>query len=139
MEAVRPYFTVFRRAEGNWLFTEMGDESSYVSWFGWAVSRSSIGRPLQQMPGGDSFGRLVDLAHREVETNQSVRLDHIFTVLPKGTEGVPTPISYERLLLGSRFPDGSFAMISSVRRTYDIEIKGVSQEMLHQMPEEYLM
>lgn len=139
MRAVRPCFTVFRKVDDNWLFTEVGEESSYVSWFGWAVARSSIGRVMGQMPGGSSFGRLVNMAYDEVETNQSVRLDHVLSVLPKGDDGDLVPICYERLLLGSRFPDGSFAMISVVRRTYDVEIKGVTHEMLEKMPKELLM
>jgi biotin operon repressor len=136
---VRSLCTVFRRIDGNWLFTEVGEESSFVSWFGWTVARSSIGRVLNQMPGYDGFGRLVDGAYEEVEKNQSVRLDHIFTHLPKGDEGTMVPICFERLLLGARFPDESFAMISAVRRTYDVEIDGVTDEMLRQMPEDMLM
>lgn len=139
MQSVRPYFNVFRRAGEGWLLTEVGEKSAYVSWFGWAAARSNIGRPLGRMPGGDNMGRLVDLAHEEVEANQSARLDHVFTHLPRGPEGAPEPVSYERLLLGSKFPDGSFAMISTVRRTYDLEIMGVTREMLRQMPEEFLM
>ena len=139
MEAVRPNCTVFRRTGDEWLFTEVGDNSSFVTWFGWTVSRSSIGRAIAEMPGGGNFGRLANACYGEVETNQSVRLDHIRTVLPKGSEAEMLPISFERLLLGARFPDDSFAMISAVRRTYDVEIKGVSEEMLRQMPEDMLM
>tara|TARA_R110002072_G_scaffold192587_1_gene349621 strand:- start:830 stop:1747 length:918 start_codon:yes stop_codon:yes gene_type:complete len=139
LKDVRPFCTVFRRVGEEWLFTEVGEESSFVSWFGWTVSRSSIGRPLGEMPGGGNFGLLSKIAYAEVETNQSARLDHIFTVLPKGTEAEMLPISFERLLLGARFPDDSFAMISAVRRTYDVDIKDVSNEMLHQMSEDMVM
>jgi len=139
MQEVRPQLMVFRRVEESWLCVELGDESSYVSWFGWADARSSIGRDLGRMPGGESFGRLVNLAFVEVETNQSVRLDHVYTQLKRDPEGPFVPICFERLLLASRFPDGSFAMLSSVRRTYDVEIKGVSDELLRLMPEELLM
>lgn len=136
---VRPFCTVFRRVGEEWLFTEVGEESSFVSWFGWTVSRSSIGRPLAEMPGGGNFGLLSNVAYTEVETNQSARLDHIFSVLPKGTEAKMLPISFERLLLGARFPDGSFAMISAVRRTYDVDILDVSNDMLRQMSEDMVM
>ncbi|MGJ8625998.1 MAG: LysR family transcriptional regulator [Sulfitobacter sp.] len=136
---VRPFCTIFRRVGSEWLFTEVGEESSFVSWFGWTVARSSIGRPLGEMPGGGNFGVLSNVAYEEVETNHSARLDHIFTVLPKGTEAEMLPICFERLLLGARFPDGSFAMISAVRRTYDVDIKDVSTEMLHRMTEDMVM
>jgi hypothetical protein len=138
-QAVRPKCTVFRRHEGSWLFTEVGDESSFVSLFGWTVARSAIGRVLEQMPGYEGFGRLADIAYEEVEASQSIRLDHVFTYLPLGDEGVLTPVCFERLLLGANYPDNSFAMISAVRRTYDLEIHGVSKEMLRQMPEDLVM
>lgn len=139
MQDVRSALMVFRRVDESWLCVELGDESSYVSWFGWASARSSIGRDLGRMPGGESFGRLVNLAFREVETNQSIRLDHVFTQLRRDNDGPFVPICFERLLLASRFPDGSFALLSTVRRTYDVEISGVSDEMLRQMPEDLLM
>ena len=139
MQEVRPHLMVFRRSDESWLCVELGDESSYVSWFGWADARSSIGRPLGRMPGGESFGRLVNLAYIEVETNQGVRLDHTYTQVPREPGTEPVPICYERLLLSARFPDGSHAMLSAVRRTYDVEITGVTDEMLRQMPSELLM
>jgi len=139
MSGVRPMFNVFRKVDHNWLFTEVGDDSSFVSWVGWKNARSSIGRVMGQLPYGTSIERLMSLAYQEVEKTDSIRLDHIFTVLPLGDDAVPTPVVYERLLLGARFPDDSFAMISVARRTYDVEIEGVTPEMLKNMPEEYLM
>ena len=139
MQAVRSSLMVFRRMNDQWLCVELGEECSYVSWFGWAAARSAIGRDLGKMPGGSDFGRLVNLAYSEVETNQGVRLDHTFTQVPREQGGPPVPICYERLLLASRFPDNSFAMISAVRRTFDVEIMGVTDDMLRQMPEDLVM
>ena len=139
LKKVRPYCTISRPRGVEWLFTEVGENSSYVSWFGWKAARSSIGSPLGQMPGGSGFGRLVNAAYEEIQATQSVRLDHIYTLFPRGDEGVLQPICYERLLLGARYPDQSFAMISAVRRTYDVVIEGVTDEMLRRMPEEMLM
>ncbi|THH35040.1 LysR family transcriptional regulator [Aliishimia ponticola] len=139
MQAVRPKCMTFRRSDGNWVFTEVGEESSFMSWFGWKIARSTIGRPLGQLPGGSRFDRLVNAAYLEVEQTQSLRLDHCFTVLQNTEIGGPVPICYERLLLGSRFADGSFAVVSALRRTYDVEIRGVTDDMLRQMPEKFLM
>jgi hypothetical protein len=135
MRLVRPYCNVFRRFDGNLIFAEVGDESSFVSWFGEDTARSTIGRALGQMPGGTAFGRLVDLAYEEIEATQSIRLDHVHTLLPYGETGNLLPITYERLMLGSRFPDQSMAIVSAVRRTYDVEIKGVNEAMIRQMPQ----
>ncbi|WP_241462528.1 LysR family transcriptional regulator [Tateyamaria sp. ANG-S1] len=136
---VRPYCTVSRSVNGRWLFTEVGDLSSYVSWFGWKRARSSIGASLGEMPGGSGFGLLVDAAYQEVEATQSMRLDHVYTLFPRGDDGVLSPICYERLLLGGRYPDHSYAMITVVRRTYDVEIHSVTNDMLRLMPEDMLM
>lgn len=139
MKDVRPKCMIFRRSEGNWVFTEVGEESSFPSWFGWASARSTIGRALGEMPGGRSFDNLVNAAYQEVRQTQSLRLDHCYTWLQNHDFGEPLPIAYERLLLGSRFADGSFALISAVRRTYDVEIHGVTDEMLRHMPEKFVM
>lgn len=139
MKAVRPMCMIFRRSDENWVFTEVGEESSFISWFGWATARSTVGRPLGQMPGGANFGRLVNAAYVELEQLHSARLDHCFTMIHNEEYGESIPVAYERLLLGSRFADGSFAMVTTVRRTYDVEIEGVTDEMLRQMPEKFLM
>jgi len=139
MRDVRPYCNVFRRFDGNLIFAEVGDDSSFVSWFGQAISLSTVGRALGQMPGGNDFGRLVDLAYEEVETTQSIRFDHVHTLLPHGESGELLPIAYERLMLGARFPDQSLAIVSAVRRTYDVEIKGVNEAMVRRMPKELEM
>lgn len=139
LRAVRPFCNIFRRFEGNLIFAEVGDDSSFVSWFGEATAQSTVGRALGQMPGGTDFGRLVDIGYEEVEASQSIRLDHVHTLLPYGESGNLLPITYEKLMLGARFPDQSLAIVSAVRRTYDVEIKGVNQAMLQRMPEKLVM
>ena len=139
LREVRRYCIIFRRMNGDLVFTEVGDDSSFLSWFGADIAESTIGRRLGQMPGGEGFGRLVDIAYAEIEMSQAIRLDHIHTVIPKPDLQELVPISYERMMLGARFPDQSPAIISVVRRTYDIEIKGVTAEIIKRMPEEYLM
>ncbi len=139
MLAVRPKCQIFRRSEGRWLFTEVGDESSFVTWYGRSRALSTIGRTMGEMPGGAKFGLLVGEAYREVEANESIRLDHVYSVFKAPDSDDLVPVCFERLLLGSRFADGSFAMLSAVRRTYDVEIEGVTDEMLRLMPEDKLM
>ncbi|MGC1502748.1 MAG: LysR family transcriptional regulator [Sulfitobacter sp.] len=136
---VRPDCIIFRRINGKLVFTEVGENSSFASWFGPAQAQSTIGRTIGEMPGGGDFARLVDIAYVEIERNQGIRLDHIHTEIPKENSDGLVPISYERLLLGGRFPDQSPAIISVVRRTYDLEINGVCETMIRRMPEEALM
>lgn len=136
---IRRFTNVFRRADSEWLFTEVGEQSSYVSWYGLNAARSTIGRSLMKLPAGDLFGSLVNEAYASVEASQSARLDHIFTLLPTADNAEVLPACYERLLIGTHFADKSFAMLSMVRRTYHVDIEGVTDEMLKQMPEKFLM
>ncbi len=139
LQRIRPYGQIFRRSDGDWRFTEVGELSSVTRLLGWKFARSTIGRSLGQMPGGESFDRLTKHAYAEVEQTQALRLDHCLTVLPQPDVGKNTPVCFERLLLGSWFADGSFAVLSVVRLTHDVEIKGVTDDMLQLMPESLLM
>ncbi len=139
LKAVRPHCLVFRRIQGNLVFSEVGEESSFVSWFGSTLAESTIGRAIGEMPGGDNFGRLLNAGYSEIERSQAIRLDHVHSLIPRVGSDIPSPISYERLMLGARFPDESPAILSVIRRTYDLEIKGVSDDMIRRMPVEALM
>lgn len=139
LKSVRPFCNIFRRAQGELVFTEVGEDSSFVSWFGSALAQSTIGRTMGQMPGGDVFEHLMNMAYSEIERSQAIRLDHIHTIMAKEGSDVPVPIAYERLMLGARYPDQSPAIISVVRRTYDVKIRDVTSAMVRRMPEEALM
>lgn len=139
MREIRPVCNIFRRLRRDWVVAEVGEKSSYVSWFGKDIAESSIGTTFEDMPGGSRFGYLVNAAYREIEDTQSLRLDHVYTVLPRGAEKKPTPVAYERLMLGAHFPDGSSAIISIARRTYDLEIDGIDDTLLRRMPDDLLM
>lgn len=123
-DVVRRYVMVFRNSPNGWVCTELGDDSSYVTWFGLANARSSIGRVLGELPGGPEFGRLLSEPFKEVEADGGLRLDHISTQIPRTAGGFPEQICYARLLLGARFPDGSFALVSVVDRHNNIQITG---------------
>jgi DNA-binding transcriptional ArsR family regulator len=138
LQHVRPYFMVFRDSPHGWLSVEIGDENAYVSWFGWTRARSSIGRDVGKMPGGDDFARLLSAPFEEVKHTRGLRLDHVCTLLPRVENGPMIPLSYQRLMLGGTFPDGTFALISVVERCYDLSIEGVSEEQAKRMPEEML-
>ena len=138
LQHVRPYFMVFRDTSQGWLSVEIGDDAAYVSWFGWTAARSSIGRDVGKMPGGDDFARLLGAPFDEVRNTQGLRLDHVFTLLPRVEGGPMVPLSYQRLMLGGTFPDGTFALFSVVERCYDLNIDGVSDEVVKTMPNEML-
>jgi len=133
---LRPYAMVFRNSPNGWVCVELGDQSSYVTWFGQSNARSSIGRVLGELPGGEDFARLLSQPFHDVERDRAVRVDHIYTQIPRGPEATLTQICYARLLLGCTFPDGSFALVSVVDRHNDIVISGTPGA---QMPTELIM
>jgi hypothetical protein len=139
MREIRPVCNVFRRVKDDLVLAEVGENSSFVSWFGKERAESSVGLPLRWLPAGDGVLHFLNAAYWEIEKTQSLRLDHIYTSLPFGKEDEPTPICYRRLMMGAHFPDGSPAIISVVRRTYEIEIQGISEEDKRKMPQEMLM
>ncbi|MEP1535849.1 MAG: LysR family transcriptional regulator [Paracoccaceae bacterium] len=130
MNHVRPFLIVFRHTAAGWVCTEFGEQSYYVAWFGKDFARSSIGRPLRQMPAGEEFATMLDEAFHRVEATQSSRLDYVFTYMPKTDGGPAHPVKYQRLMMGGRFPDGSSAVLSMITPRIDLEIFGLDDEKL---------
>lgn len=139
LSPIRPYLMVFRWLEKKWVCVEVGKQSSFATWFGWTWERSSIGRGVADMPGGPGFGNLLLQPFKEVSTTHSVRLDHIHTRVERTHEGEKVPISYQRLILGCRFPDGTAVLATLIDRTYNIDIAGLSKEVIESMPKELIM
>ncbi|MEM6304872.1 MAG: LysR family transcriptional regulator [Pseudomonadota bacterium] len=136
MQAVRPYMLVYRESPNGWICVEVGESSIFTQWWGWANARSSIGRPLNQLPGGDELALLMEVPLREVRATHGMRLDQVVTKMPRSSGAPPQVIVFDRLLLGARFPDGSFALISVVDRPGSIAIDGLEPSILKEMPED---
>jgi len=138
-EKIRPYVMVFRRLEEDWICVEIGNKSSYATWYGWRRERSSVGRGVADLPGGTSFANLLAQPFQDVRAQGGVRLDHIHTHLSDEAGENMVPISYQRLLMAFRFPDGSFALAALIDRTHDIAIAGLDSERAKTMPEKFIM
>jgi len=140
--AIRPWLMIFRKHQDEWICVDVGEKSSYTTFYGWAWQRSSIGRPISALPAGNHFGQLLTIPFEDVMIRGGARLDHIHTSI-KATEGPNAgrfvPISYQRLLTACRFPDDSFALASLIDRTYNVDIKGVSPAQVRAMDEELIM
>lgn len=126
---MRPYLIVYRRTEAGWICVEFGDQSFYVRWFGQEKARSSVGNGIGNMPGGEGFARMLDQSFREVENTQNARIDHVYTMVPRGGHGELSAVNYRRLMLGGRFPDGSSALFALVEPTDEIEIFGIDSSV----------
>lgn len=134
MAKIRPHVLVYRDSPSGWICVELGEESFYSRWWGWRDARSAIGRPLGEFPGGEDFAQMLEQPFREIQASRGVRLDEVVTRLPREKGGKPVPVAYQRLLLGGRFPDGSFALIAVVDRSEKIGIAGLDQSVLEAMP-----
>ena len=139
MSHIRPYFMVYRDSPNGWICVEIGDDSSYVSWSGWAAARSSIGRNMTGLPGGEEFAHLMIEPFEDAAIHENTRLDHLYTQLKREVGGPYVPLCYRRLLLSGRFPDGTFALISVVDRYQGITIDGLDPASMKSMPDEVIM
>ncbi|WP_254655283.1 helix-turn-helix domain-containing protein [Roseobacter sp. GAI101] len=138
-QALRPYVLVYRDSPNGWICIELGQESFYTKWWGWKNARSSIGRPLGQFPGGPEFEAMLNAPFREVQANGGVRLDEVVTQIPRKEGAKPIPLAYKRLLMASRFPDRSFALIAAIDRSRYISIAGLDQSTLDVMPSDAIV
>lgn len=122
MAEVRPYLVIYRKTANGWVFVEVGKKSAYARWFGWAWSRSAIGKLMQEDNAGDDFNEFIAGAYARIYGEGGVRLDHLFAYLPRvGSEEV-VPISFQRFLMGCVFPDGTPGLGVLVLMTNQIEI-----------------
>ncbi|NNE52365.1 MAG: LysR family transcriptional regulator [Sulfitobacter sp.] len=127
---VRPYLIIYRQADAGWICVEFGEKSVYVNWFGRDFARSSIGRPLAQMPAGEEFSHLIYQAFDEVQATQTARLDHVFTRMPRLGAASQVPVAYQRLIFNGFFPDRSPAVLSLIMPVADVAISGLDPEKL---------
>lgn len=137
-QAVRPSALVFRYLDGNWICAEVGEHSDFARWYGWSWARSSVGRKIDGLPGAGRFNFSAAQSYDELHATQGLRLDHVATLMPHGPDDTLRPICFARLLLGCRFPDGSFAMVSMVDRSSQIDIPGLDPGIIKQAQEEVL-
>ncbi|MDX5403626.1 MAG: hypothetical protein LPJ93_14665, partial [Rhodobacterales bacterium] len=129
-QGVRPHALVFRFLDDHWLCAEVGETSEFARWYGWSWARSSVGRKIDGLPGAGRFNFSAAQSYDELRAAQGLRLDHVATQMPHGPEDALRPICFSRLLLGCRFPDGSFAMVSMVDRTCEIDIPGLDPAII---------
>ncbi len=136
---IRPWLMIFRKLEDDWVCVEVGDKSSFATWYGWKRKSSSVGRGIATLPGGTGFANLLSQPFHETRMTEGVRLDHIHTRIPDAENTELVPMSYERLLMNCYFPDGSNAIAALINRTWDISIRGMPEGTAQTMPREKLM
>lgn len=139
MERIKAYRLVYRRLQDSWLCIEIGESSSYATWLGWEWAKSAVGRFSQDDPVGSDFDNFMSQAYQGVFLSGGARLDHIAGLIPRARGGDAIPVRFQRLLLGSLFPDGEPALALFVARTNRVEISGLGDDEIPEMPPEFLM
>ncbi|WP_299412974.1 LysR family transcriptional regulator [uncultured Sulfitobacter sp.] len=136
MEKIRPHLVAYRDNAEGWICVEVGEQSFYSIWFGWAQARSSVGRSLNQFPGGSAVASLADAPFQAIGMGHGIRVDQVVTRLPLGgDENQMELIAFDRLLMGVQLPDGSPAIVSVVDRACEIRISGLNQEIMKRVPD----
>lgn len=138
---LRPYLMVFRFNEenGDWICTEVGEKSSYATWFGWEKYRSSVGKGIANLPGGPGFANLLAKPFHDIITTRGIRLDHIHTRIGHGEENELKAISYQRLAMACRFADGEFALATLIDRTRNVVIANLEDSERDAMEDHFTM
>ena len=139
MAEIRPYLVVFRKSSNGWVFVEVGTDSAYSRWFGWVWSKSAIGKLLQEDNAGDDYNEFIAGAYARIYDEGGVRLDHVFAYLPKDGCEDPVPVSFQRLLLGCVFPDGTPGLAVLAVITDKIDIEALNENQTMELPGELVM
>lgn len=138
MEEIRPYTVLYRKGPAGWVFVHIGKESAYARWFGWAVSKSAIGKLITEDDAGSEYDEFTAGAYSRIYDEGGVRLDHILAHLPKNG-GEPQPGTFQRLLLGGVFPDGTPGLIILAVITEDVEIEALAKADIPHLPSDLTM
>lgn len=136
MDEIRPYLVVYRKHRDDWFIVSIGGKSAYATWMSWEWAKSAIGQQVADSPTSPEVTEFVTGAYDEVLTLGNARLDHLITQLSRQKGEPPQPISYQRLLLCCRFPDGSPAVASLIVLTDKIDIKGLDPDMIPDLSED---
>ncbi len=138
MELIRPYSLLYRMSPAGWVFVDVGSESAYAKWFGWAWSKSAIGKLMNEDDVGDEYNEFIAGAYSRIYEEGGVRLDHIYAYLAKDG-GEPLPVTFQRLLLGCVFPDGTPGLSVLAIITDQVDIDAVKDIEPPDLPEHIVM
>lgn len=139
MEKIRPFLVVYRKYPKGWICTEIGEQSAYAKWFGWAWSKSAIGRLSEEDNAGEDINDFIAGAYARIYGEGGVRLDHLYAHLPREGSDDAVPVSFQRLLMGCVFPDETPALAVLVLMTNQIQIDDLPREKSNVVPDDLEM
>ena len=138
MAEINPYTLIFRKGPAGWVFVHIGQESAYARWLGWAWSKSAVGKLMDDDNIGDEYNEFIAGAYSRIYDEGGVRLDHIFAHVPRDG-GEPQPGTFQRLLLGGVFPDGTPGLILLAVITENVEIEALAGTEKPSLPADIVM
>lgn len=138
MQVIRPFSVLYRKGPLGWVFADIGTESAYAKWFGWAWSKSAIGKLMTEDNVGDEFNEFIAGAYSRIYDEGGVRIDHLFAYLPKDG-GDPVPVTFQRMLLGCVFPDGTPGLSVVAVITNQVEIDAMTDAHQTEIPPDLIM
>jgi hypothetical protein len=136
--AIRPYTVLYQKSPLGWVFSDVGTESAYAKWFGWAWAKSATGKLMSEDNVGDEFNEFIAGAYERIYHEGGVRLDHLYAHLPKDG-GDLVPGTFQRLLLGCVFPDGTPGLSVLAAITKKVEIDALTPDHPVHLPDELIM
>jgi hypothetical protein len=138
MDEIRPYTLLYRKGPAGWVFVHVGEESAYARWFGQTISRSAIGKLITDDDVSDEYNEFTGGAYSRIYDEGGVRLDHLLAHLPKDG-GKAEPGTFQRLLLGGVFPDGTPGLILLAVITEQVEIDALAVADRPRLPPHIVM
>lgn len=138
MAAIKPYLVLFRQGPSGWYFVHVGDKSAYEKWFGWKWSRSAIGKLISEDHLSDEYNEFSLGAYARIYREGGIRLDHVLAHLPQA-DGHTEPGTFQRLLLGGAFPDGTPGLILMSVITESVKIDAMTDDLRPIMSPEVIM
>ncbi|MEM6888562.1 MAG: LysR family transcriptional regulator [Pseudomonadota bacterium] len=139
MQKIRPYTVLYRKGSSGWVFVEIGTQSAYARWFGWAWSKSAIGKLMQEDNAGDEYNEFIAGAYSRIYSDGGVRLDHLHVHLPRDGSDQPIPVGFQRLLLGCVFPDGTPGLSVLALITDKTDIDALKEKDIPGSPPDLIM
>ena len=138
-DEIRPYVMVYRVYRDDWLCVEVGNSSSYATWLGEKVAKSSIGRNFAKDVAFAKVDHYLLNAYQFAVETGSHWYDHICASIPREPGGDPEPVNYQRLVSACTFPDGEPAALVLCARTNNLDIPGMAPEKFTKMHEREVM
>lgn len=138
MRALVPWSMIFRQWTNGWMLVEIGEKSSFASWFGPERARYFKSEVRQSFLTGDVSFRETARAYDEVGRWGTPILHHVHACIPRFEGQENEWISYQRLVLPIGWGD-DVGLAVFVARTNDVQIEALAEGDRHPMPPDMLM